>query len=135
MTKQDMAVYFPTQYMIAGSLGTFSDELSFKKKFIKELQKSPAYRDVLEIENGVEPGMPDLIAIDSDNQAIFLETKYAVKGVFTFKKTQIPWYRRHKKLTITVVVYDDQTTKLHVIGSDYILKNAKTNRFKLLKEE
>ena len=78
-------------YEVSSSLGTFVDENSFKKAYIKNMLSYASFKEGIEIENTVEPGMPDVLLIDEYDRSIFIETKYAVKGVIEFKKTQIPW--------------------------------------------
>lgn len=110
-------------YDVVKSIGTFSDEANFKKKFMTLIEKNPAdYKTVFAIENSVEPGMPDLIVIDRKDRATFVEIKYAVKGIITFKRTQIPWYRRHSHLSILIVAYNDITTNIHIVTGKNITR-------------
>ena len=122
-------------YEIAESIGTFADEDGFKKKFMKIVSSMPdKYKTVLAIENAVEPGMPDLIVVDRKNRSTFVETKYARRGVITFKKTQIPWYRKNKNLPIFILAYNDKTENVHVINASYIIAKAQSVCFTLEKE-
>lgn len=122
-------------YILAAPIGTFADELAFKKKLVKLLKEDRAvFKDVLEIENSVEPGMPDIITIDLLDRAVFIEIKYARNGAITFKRSQLPWYRRHTKLNITVIAYNDKTKNLHTITAAHILTGADNIRFKLRDE-
>lgn len=122
-------------YSIAKSIGTFADESAFKKKFVKIINdESERYKTALEIENSVEPGMPDIILVDMKDRSSFIETKYARKGVITFKKSQIPWYRRHRNLNIIILAYNDKTTNVHVIDTEYILRSTDSVSFRLREE-
>jgi len=79
--------------------------------------------------------MPDLLIVDSKDRAIFIEVKYARKGVITFKKTQLPWYKRHGNLCIGILAYNDLTENVHLINSKFILRMAESLSFRLAKEE
>ena len=126
---------YKNSYILAASIGTFADELAFKKKLVKLLKEDKnGFKDVIEIENSVEPGMPDIITIDIFDRVVFIEIKYARKGVITFKRSQLPWYRRHPDLIITIVAYNDKTKNLHTISAKHILKNTTTTSFKLREE-
>ena len=121
-----------TIYSVIESIGTFADESQFKKKYETILRKDKErYKDVIEIENTVEPGMPDLIVIDHKDRSYFVEVKYARRGTITFKKTQIPWYRRHRHLNIIIVAYNDKTQNIHEIDSSVLLMKADSNSYKL----
>jgi hypothetical protein len=121
---------------VVKSIGIFSDENNFKKKFMTLIENNPEeYKTILAIENSVEPGMPDLIIIDRKDRATFVEIKYARKGVITFKRTQIPWYRRHSHLSILVVAYNDVTTNVHVITGKNIARIPGGLSCKLANEE
>lgn len=122
-------------YSIVEELGTFADESAFKKKYMSIINDDKKrYREVLAIENTVEPGMPDLLVIDKKEKAIFVEVKYARNGVISFKKTQIPWYRRHCNLNIIILAYNDKTQNIHRIDSSIILMKAEGTKFKLADE-
>lgn len=125
-------------YRTTASIGTFSDEAHFKKGFIKDLivkdKDKDLYRTVLPIENTVEPGMPDLLLIDKEHKALFVELKYARRGVITFKKSQIPWYKRHLNLNIFIVAYNDKTKNIHIISADCLLSTIETTTYKLREE-
>lgn len=113
----------------------FADEADFKHKMMDIMsKKKAAIKSVLAIENTVEPGMPDLIVIDVKNRSSFVETKYARRGVITFKRTQIPWYRRHKNLTILILAYNDKTKNIHLFDASYVLKYSDGVSFKLSDE-
>ena len=122
-------------YIIFPSIGTFVDETAFKHQLMKEYLKGEnAYKKVFEIENAVEPGMTDLLVIDKDNTIIFVETKYAEKGVITFKKTQPPWYMRNITLPILIIAYNDLTKNMHSITAKHLLSKMKGRKFRLKKE-
>ena len=122
-------------YALFPSIGTFVDETAFKKQLIKEYLKQPyGYKKVFEIENAMEPGMPDLLLIEPGNGVNFVETKYAENEVISFKKTQPPWYMRNTTLPILIVAYNDKTKNIHVITANYLLKVMKGRKFKLKKE-
>ena len=118
-------------YEVINSLGTFSDEGYFKKAYIKKMLSYASFKEGIEIENTVEPGMPDVLLVDEYDRAIFLEAKYAVKGVITFKRTQIPWYKRHHKLNITFAAYNDVTTNIHLFNIEAANKRFKGRKIKL----
>lgn len=123
-------------YSVVSEIGTFADESAFKKKFmsiIKDNKKK--YKCVLAIENSVEPGMPDLLIIDQKDKATFVEVKYAKRGVISFKKTQIPWYCRHKDLAIVILAYNDITRNIHVIDVEIILSGIWGTTYKLQHED
>jgi len=123
-------------YSVSKSIGTFADELAFKKKFMQQLKEDTEHvRDVLAIENSVEPGMPDIIVVRSDGRVSFIELKYSRRGVITFKKSQLPWYRRHNKLAIAVLIYNDLTTNIHMMTAAYLLENISSTSFRLEKED
>lgn len=127
MTKAD--------YLIGEGLGVFSEEMPFKREIMAALKSDKeTYKSVFAIENREEPGMPDILAIKSDDTAIFLETKYAVNGVIEFERTQIPWYLRNKKLNILVVAYNDKTTNIHYIKAEYLIPRLNGRKFKLQNE-
>ena len=118
-------------YEVINSLGIFVDENYFKKAYIKNMLSYDSFKEGLEIENSVEPGMPDILLVDEYDRAIFLETKYAVKGAIVFKKTQIPWYKRHPKLNITFAAYNDVTTNIHLFNIEAMNKRLNGRRIKL----
>ena len=123
-------------YEVIKSIGTFSDETAFKHKYMNIMEQMiHRCKTVLAIENGVEPGMPDLILVDRKDRSSFIETKYAKKGVITFKKSQLPWYRRHhKNIPIIILAYNDLTGNVHRISAKYILMKAESLYFKLADE-
>ena len=122
-------------YEVVGIAGICADEAMFKKRFMKIIEDAPdRYKSILAIENAVEPGMPDLILVDRRNRSVFIETKYARKGVITFKKTQIPWYRKHKNLPIIIMAYNDKTDNVHIINASYITAKIQSLCFTLEKE-
>lgn len=122
-------------YAVSASIGTFSDENSFKRKLMSTLIKgTKAYKKVFAIENSEEPGMPDLLLIDIDDTSRFIETKYAQKAVVKFKRSQIPWYMRNKDLNISIVCYNDLTTNVHTFSAEFLLKNGASKTFKLKEE-
>lgn len=116
-------------YTVIESIGTFADESQFKKKYMALVKQN--YKEVLAIENTVEPGMPDLIVVDTKDRSFFVEMKYARRGVITFKKSQIPWYKRHSHLNIIVVAYNDKTQNIHEIDATVITLKAQSVTFKL----
>lgn len=119
-------------YSVIEEIGTFADESAFKKKYMSIINDDKKrYREVLAIENTVEPGMPDLLVIDKNEKAIFVEVKYARNGVISFKKTQIPWYRRHRNLNIIILAYNDKTHNIHRIDAAVILMKAQGTKYKL----
>ena len=119
-------------YRVIETIGTFSDELPFKKKYVSILLgDKERYKDIIEIENTVEPGMPDLIVIDKKDVSYFVETKYAKNGVITFKRTQIPWYRRHPHLNIIIVAYNDKTKNIHEMDVSVVLMKAEGKTYRL----
>lgn len=123
-------------YSVVSEIGTFADESAFKKKFMSIISNNKKkYQCVLAIENSVEPGMPDLLLIDNKDKATFVEVKYAKRGVISFKKTQIPWYRRFQYLDIVVVAYNDITHNIHVIDVILLLSKAQGTTYKLENEE
>jgi len=126
-------------YIVSKSMGIFADETEYKKKLSSSLLKGTngfnAYKKVFSIENAEEPGMPDLLVLDIDDTARFIEVKYARKGVIKFKKTQLPWYKRHKDLNIVIVAYNDLTQNQHVIPAEYLLTNTKSTSFRLRDEK
>lgn len=122
-------------YSVIEEIGTFADEAAFKKKYMWIIgDDKKRYKDVLAIENTVEPGMPDLLIIDRKDKATFVEVKYARRGIITFKRTQIPWYRRHCNLNIIILAYNDKTQNIHRIDSSIILMKAEGTKFKLADE-
>ena len=124
------------EYEIFSSIGTFVDETAFKRQLMKEhLKGENPYKKVFEIENAMEPGMPDLLVISYDDTVVFVETKYAEKGIISFKKTQPPWYMRNKDLPIVIIAYNDLTKNIHVIDAIYLLKVMKGRKLKLRREE
>ena len=130
-----MKIDLDTIYNVSSPIGTFADELSFKKKFIKILKEDDEKEyKVFEIENTVEPGMPDLLVLDDRDVAYFIEVKYARRGVITFKRSQIPWFKRHRELRIYIVAYNDKTKNVHYINIDVIFKFSTGTTFKLLEE-
>ena len=118
-------------YEVISSLGTFVDESTFKKAYIKNMLSFASFKEGIEIENTVEPGMPDVLLIDEYDRAIFIETKYAVKGVIEFKRTQVPWYRRHQRLNITIVAYNDLTTNIHIFSIESVYKRLNGRKIRL----
>ena len=124
-------------YIVTQSIGTFADEAGFKRGFINDIKAKDKglYRSILAIENTVEPGMPDLLMIDNEHKAYFAEIKYARKGIITFKKTQIPWYKRHLNLHIFIAAYNDKTKNIHLITADCLLSNTENTSYKLKDEE
>ena len=113
----------------------FADEAPFKHKMMDIMsKKKETIKSVLAIENTVEPGMPDLIVVDVKNRSSFIETKYARRGVITFKRTQIPWYRRHKNLTILILAYNDVTKNIHLIDANCIIRLSDGVSFRLADE-
>lgn len=123
-------------YLVSSSIGTFADEAGFKRKIMNDVMSQDGnYKDVIAIENSVEPGMPDLILVDKSNRSTFVEIKYARRGVITFKKTQLPWYRRHIHLNIAVVAYNDLTKNVHTITAKHIIACATSNSYKLRDEK
>lgn len=126
-------VYYPVEYSINKSIGMFADELSFKHKYKEKLLQDRKYKKVFEIENTVEPGMPDLLVIDQDDYAFFIELKYARNGIITFKKTQPPWYKRNYDIPIFITAYDDRTTDIHTFSVRYLLETTTGRTLKLQK--
>jgi hypothetical protein len=123
-------------YSVIEEIGTFVDEPAFKKKYMSIINDDKKrYKEVIAIENTVEPGMPDLIVIDNKDKATFVEVKYARRGVISFKKTQLPWYRRHRHLNIIILAYNDKTRNLHVIDATVVLMKAQGTTYKLENEE
>jgi hypothetical protein len=123
-------------YSVTSPIGRFEDEAAFKKKFMSIIaSQQEDYKAVLAIENAVEPGMPDLLLIDIKDKSKFVELKYARGGVITFKKSQIPWYRRHKNLNIVVIAYNDKTKNIHTIDAKAILSDVNSVHFKLRDEK
>lgn len=123
-------------YSIIEEIGTFVDESAFKKKYMSIINNDKKrYKEVIAIENTVEPGMPDLIVIDNKDKATFVEVKYARREVISFKKTQLPWYRRHRHLNIIILAYNDKTRNLHVIDATVVLMKAQGTTYKLENEE
>jgi len=123
-------------YEVFESLGTFSDETPFKHKYMQRVMADKErYKTVLAIENSVEPGMPDLIVVEIKGRSVFVEVKYARHGTITFKRTQIPWYRRNTNLPIFILAYNDKTENVHLIKASCILLKAKGTSFKLENEE
>ena len=123
-------------YSVVEEIGTFADESAFKKKYMSIINDDKKrYKEVIAIENTVEPGMPDLIVIDNKDKATFVEVKYARRGVISFKKTQLPWYRRHRHLNIIILAYNDKTRNLHVIDTAVVLMKAQGTTYKLENEE
>lgn len=123
-------------YYVVKEIGTFSDEIPFKKKYMSIINKDKKrYKEVIAIENTVEPGMPDLLLIDSKDKASFIEVKYARKGIISFEKTQIPWYRRHSRLPIEIIAYNDITHNIHVINVIVVLSQVRGTKYKLEREE
>lgn len=123
-------------YSVIEEIGTFADESAFKKKYMSIINSDKKrYKEVIAIENTVEPGMPDLLVIDNKDKATFVEVKYARKGVMSFKKTQIPWYRAHRHLNIIILAYNDETHNIHMIDSAVILTEARGTRYKLDRED
>lgn len=119
-------------YSVIAEIGTFADEPAFKKKYMSIINDDKKrYKEVLAIENIVEPGMPDLLIIDNKDKAVFVEIKYARKGVITFERTQIPWYRRHRNLNIIVIAYNDKTRNIHRIDAAVILMKAQGIKYTL----
>lgn len=118
-------------YDVISSLGVFVDENAFKKAYIKKMLSYDSFKDGIEIENAVEPGMPDVLLIDSYDRAIFLETKYAIKGTIEFKRTQIPWYKRHPQLNITFAAYNDITTNIHLFNLEGVYARLNGRKIKL----
>jgi hypothetical protein len=122
-------------YIITEGIGVFSDELSFKNKLMYLLKdKKAEYKAVFAIENREEPGMPDLVLVNNFDEVTFAEIKYAEKGKITFKRTQIPWYMRHRKLNIVIIAYNDITKNIHFFTVDYLLSNINGRSFKLEEE-
>ena len=122
-------------YEVFPSIGTFADELSFKKKYVKVLNNyTDKFKAILGIENIVEPGMPDLLAVTQEDEAYFIEVKYARKGVISFKRSQIPWYKKHRDLNIYILAYNDKTKNVHFICVDTILALGSGTTFKLKQE-
>ena len=122
-------------YSVIEEIGTFADEAAFKKKYMWIIgDDKKRYKDVLAIENTVERGMPDLLIIDRKDKATVVEVKYARRGIITFKRTQIPWYRRHCNLNIIILAYNDKTQNIHRIDSSIILMKAEGTKFKLADE-
>ena len=119
-------------YRVVTSIGRFSDEAAFKNKYISIVRNDKdRFKEILAIENTVEPGMPDLILVDNKDRSYFVEVKYAKKGIISFKKTQIPWYRRHQHMNISVLAYNDLTQNIHVIDASVILLKAETTLYRL----
>ena len=124
-----------TSYEVIKSGLLFADETAFKHKMMKFMEnKKDSIKTVLAIENTVEPGMPDLIVVDNKNRSSFIEVKYARKGVITFKRTQIPWYRRHQNLTILILAYNDVTRNIHLIDANCIIRLSDGVSFRLADE-
>ena len=122
-------------YTITKSIGIFADETAFKKKYMDLILKDKdRFKTVFAIENSVEPGMPDLIVIDVKDRSIFTEVKYSKKGIITFKRTQIPWYRRNKHLKIFIIAYNDLTKNVHYIAASTIISKAQGTTFRLENE-
>jgi len=121
-------------YSVRKSMGVFTDERSVKNKIISCLKKEANFSDVFCIENSEEPGMPDLLLVGEEHKSIFVEIKYAVNGVIAFKRTQIPWYMKHRRLCIIILAYNDKTSNIHFMTSEYLLKNA-TSKFLKLEDE
>jgi len=123
-------------YIVTKSFGTFSDESHFKKSLMKGFEESPEnYKAVLAMENREETGMPDLLLVDSKHCASFIEVKYAKRGIITFERTQIPWYKRHTNLNIIIIAYNDKTKNTHTINAACILANTTNTSFRLRNEE
>lgn len=131
-----MKIDLDTVYNVSSPIGTFADELSFKKKYIKILKEDDEKEyKVLEIENTVEPGMPDLLVLDDQDIAYFIEVKYARRGIITFKRSQIPWFKKHSDLRIYILAYNDKTKNVHYINVDVILRLSTGTTFKLIEED
>lgn len=100
---------------------SFQNEQKFKEYWKLMMQNGSFYRPraVFEVENEEkEPGFPDLLLVDSDNEAIFYEIKVARKGGrFTFEPTQPRFFRSHPNLTIYVVVFDMEKQELFEIAA------------------
>lgn len=122
-------------YFVMKSIGKFFDEQDFKYALIKLIRKNETCKEILQIENDVEPGMPDLLLIDQDDKSIFIETKYSTYRKISFKRTQIPWYMQHRKLKILIFAYNSMTTNIHCFTSEFLMKNVKDKNFTLLSEE
>lgn len=122
-------------YKVFPSIGTFADELKFKKKYVNILTRDKGrFKAVLEIENSVEPGMPDLLVINQQDEAYLVEVKYARKGVITFKRSQIPWYKKYRDLNIYILAYNDKTKNVHYINVVAILALNSGTTFRLIEE-
>ena len=123
-------------YEVVKSIGTFADESGFKEAYMNIIKKDKErFKTVIAIENSVEPGMPDLIVVDAFERSTFVETKYAKKGVITFKRTQIPWYMRNRNLPIFVVAYNDLTENVHIINATCVLAKANGLTVRLEKDD
>lgn len=98
---------------------SFQSEQKFKEYWKLMLQDGSFYRPlaVFEVENEEkEPGFPDLLLVDSDNEAVFYEMKVAWKGGrFTFEPTQPRFFKAHQNLSIFVVVFDAEKQELFEI--------------------
>jgi hypothetical protein len=88
--------------------GPFKDEQEFKHAVLKVWKRNNAESTCFEIENEEkEPGMPDVLTINSDLPAHFTEFKYSdERGVIRFKRTQPLFYRQHCDLLIQILAWD-----------------------------
>lgn len=122
-------------YSVIKTIGSFSNELSYKNKWIEILSKhTKEYKAVLAIENAMEPGMPDLLLVDHKDRSVFVETKYAERGVISFKRTQLPWYKRNARLNIWILAYNDVTKNNHLIAASVILLDSQSRKYRLQDE-
>jgi len=122
-------------YGVSPSIGTFADEVSFKRQLIEDLKSTGFYSTVLMIENREEPGMPDLLLIDSDQCATFAEIKYSTGSKIEFERSQIPWYMRHTRLNIIVIVYNSKTKNIHTMNAAYVRSVAESTKISLRDEQ
>jgi hypothetical protein len=88
--------------------GPFKNEQEFKQAVLRVWKENIFGHTHFEIENEEkEPGMPDVLTINSSLPAYFTEFKCSDKhGVIEFRKSQPLFYRQHRDLLIQVLAWD-----------------------------
>ena len=107
-------------------------EQAFKMEWIRRHRKDFTDIFCIETEETVK-GFPDMLAVDELNGQQFpqfIEFKKARNGWIEFQPTQLPFYRQHNKLAITVLSLVELKGKFYAVGisSELALEKVNGNR-------
>jgi hypothetical protein len=113
--------------------GPFKNEQDFKRAVLKKWKEDNIWARSFEIENEEkEPGMPDVITVAPDSQAVFTEFKYADKnGVIEFRKSQPLFYKQNEDIYIQILAWDGRMGGRTVFMESPEVVAAKSLRIKI----